>query len=207
MQFCAEKLKFDADDQPDLNGISIRYNFDTFHQAFLSLFILLTGENWNEMMYNAMRATSNFTSLYFIIVIILGNFIIVQLLVTIVITNFDESCKFTQKRKIINKIETNIKLGESMMQSIAIVFGNDFEIDHFNDVVKSISIRMPRNKDLKTFKKMTTYKSERKFISIVSKDINNYYNIGTDNNKYTDCRPKFTVFKEEVKQKINEDKE
>ena len=171
MQFFAGKLKFNDDDQLDSDGRSVRYNFDTFPRAFLSVFILLTGENWNEMMYNAMRATSNFASLYFVIVIILGNFIIIQLLVAIVITNFDESRKFTQKRKIIYEIETNLKLGKSMTQSIAIVLGNNFEIDHFNDVVKSISVRIPKNKrnqDLKTFKKMITCKIQYKFISIIS---------------------------------------
>ena len=160
MQFFAGKLKFNSEDQPDSNGTSVRYNFDTFPRAFLSVFILLTGENWNEMMYNAMRATSNFASLYFIIVILLGNFIIVQLLVAIVINNFDESRKFTQKRKIIDEIEANVKLGKSMTQSIAIVLGNDFEIDHHDDIVRSISIKVPKNKDLKKFKKTMTYKSE-----------------------------------------------
>lgn len=58
MQFFAGKLKFNSNDRPDDNGESPRYNFDTFDQAFLSVFIILTGENWNEFMYDAMRATS-----------------------------------------------------------------------------------------------------------------------------------------------------
>ena len=144
MQFFAGKLKFNDDDQLDSNGRSVRYNFDTFPRAFLSVFILLTGENWNEMMYNAMRATSNFASIYFIIVMILGNFIIVQLLVAIVITNFDKSHKFTQKRKIINEIEANLKLGKSIIKSIGIVLGEIMKIEHHEENENNDAIKFSR---------------------------------------------------------------
>ena len=147
MQFFAGKLKFNSDDEPDSNGTSVRYNFDTFPRAFLSVFILLTGENWNEMMYNAMRATSNFACFYFIIVTVLGNFIIVQLLVAIVITNFDESRKFTQKRKIVDEIEASIEEGNSVIQSIKLVFGEDIEIEENEkneDRGKANSFKIPK---------------------------------------------------------------
>lgn len=57
MQFFSGNIKFNDLDQPDPDGESPRYNFDRFDKAFLSVFIIFTGENWNEMMYNAMRST------------------------------------------------------------------------------------------------------------------------------------------------------
>lgn len=170
MQFFAGKLKFNSADQPDSNGRSIRYNFDTFPRAFLSVFILLTGENWNEMMYDAMRATSNFASLYFIVVIVLGNFIIVQLLVAIVINNFDNSRILTQKRKIIDEIEANIELGHTIIQSIEIVLGKDIEIDEENDYARGNSFKLFKKFSMRRKKTISKFQ----FFIILSKNKNNY---------------------------------
>lgn len=134
MQFFAGKIKFNEDDQYDPNGTSPRYNFDDFGNAFLAIFIIFTGENWNEMMYDAMRSTTGFAALYFIIVIVLGNIIILQLLVAIVLSNFDESRKLTAKRKIIDEIESNLIEGKSIQESVQIVLGKDFIIkDAFDE--------------------------------------------------------------------------
>ena len=126
MQLFAGNLKFDENDQPDSNGSSPRYNFDNFWRAFLSVFIIFTGENWNEMMYNGMRSTTPIAALYFMVVIVVGNIIILQLLVAIVLSNFDESRKLTAKRKIIDEIENNVADGKTVDESIEIVIGGDF---------------------------------------------------------------------------------
>ena len=97
MQFFAGEIKFNEDDLPDPNGVSPRYNFDDILNSFLSVFIILTGENWNEMMYNAMRSTNPSASIYFILVIVMGSIIILQLLVAILINNFDDSHKIAEK--------------------------------------------------------------------------------------------------------------
>jgi hypothetical protein len=146
MQFFGGKLKFDHVDKHDTkNGTSIRYNFDTFPRAFLSVFIILTGENWNEMMYDSMRATSNFAAFYFIIVIVWGNFIILQLLVAIVINNFDESRKLTEKRKIIDEVEFYIELGNPIIESIQKVLGKNVVIQDDEENLRG-SINFSRKK-------------------------------------------------------------
>lgn len=146
MQFFAGNLKFDVNDKPNKNGTSVRYNFDTFPKAFLSIFIILTGENWNNFMYDAMRATSNLAWVYYIIVMVMGNIIIVQLLLAIIITNFDESRKFTQKRNIIDEIELNIELGKTVGESIAIVLGEDFNLEQDEEKLKNVSVRLSKKK-------------------------------------------------------------
>ena len=34
-----------------------RYHFDDFGTALLSIFVVLSGENWNEIMFDSHRAT------------------------------------------------------------------------------------------------------------------------------------------------------
>ena len=138
MQFFAGKIKFNEDGQYDSNGISPRYNFDNFGNAFLAIFIIFTGENWNEMMYSAMLSTTRLASIYFIIVIVLGNIIILQLLVAIVLSNFDESRKLTAKRKIIDEIESNLIDGKSIQEAVQVVLGKDFIINGAFDGQESL---------------------------------------------------------------------
>ena len=53
MQFFAGKLKFDEDGNLDLeNGIISRENFDNIGWAFLTIFKVLIGDNWNIIMYD-----------------------------------------------------------------------------------------------------------------------------------------------------------
>lgn len=124
MQFFAGKLKFDENDAYDPNGKSPRYNFNTFFDASLLVFIILTGENWNEIMYDSMRSTSIIACVYFIIVMIFGNIIMLQLLVAIVLSNFDESHKNSEKRRIILAIEEKIELGSTVEDAIQLTLGH-----------------------------------------------------------------------------------
>lgn len=133
MQFFAGKLRTNENDQCDSNGVSPRYNFDDFFGAFLSVFIILTGENWNEMMYNAMRCTSQIACLYFITVLVLGNIIMLQLLVAIVLSNFDQSHKNTEKRKIVLAIEQKIDLGKTVDEAIELILGHMLKIEINDD--------------------------------------------------------------------------
>lgn len=133
MQFFAGELKFNADDLPDPTGKSVRYNFDTFFNAFISIFIILTGEGWNEIMYDTMRSVGDQAALFFIAILVLGNMIMIQLLVAIVITNFDESHKIASKRKIIDSIEDKMELGKTVYEAMHMVIGNVFSIEHHDE--------------------------------------------------------------------------
>ena len=65
-----------------------RHNFDTFFWAFLTAFQILTGENWNEVMYDVMRSTSYFAASYCIVIIIIGNYILLNLFLAILLDHF-----------------------------------------------------------------------------------------------------------------------
>ncbi|KAJ7416236.1 hypothetical protein WISP_72798 [Willisornis vidua] len=54
-------------------------NFDTFPAAIMTVFQILTGEDWNEVMYNGIRSQGGvrsgmWSSIYFIVLTLFGNF-------------------------------------------------------------------------------------------------------------------------------------
>eukprot|EP00930_Biecheleria_cincta_P047048 TRINITY_DN3254_c0_g2_i1.p1 TRINITY_DN3254_c0_g2~~TRINITY_DN3254_c0_g2_i1.p1 ORF type:complete len:2356 (-),score=376.43 TRINITY_DN3254_c0_g2_i1:34-6066(-) len=66
-----------------------RAHFDTFLWSFITIFQMLTGENWNTVMYDGMRSSGWAYFFFFLFVIIFGNFIILNLFLAILMTNFD----------------------------------------------------------------------------------------------------------------------
>uniref|UniRef100_A0AAQ5YEZ5 Voltage-dependent N-type calcium channel subunit alpha n=1 Tax=Amphiprion ocellaris TaxID=80972 RepID=A0AAQ5YEZ5_AMPOC len=62
-------------------------NFDTFPAAILTVFQILTGEDWNAVMYHGIESQGGvhggmFSSIYFIVLTLFGNCILPQLIVT-----------------------------------------------------------------------------------------------------------------------------
>ena len=85
------------------------------------------------MMYDAMRATSELAAVYFVLVMIMGNIIMLQLLVAIVLSNFDESRKVSAKRSIIDNIENFLNDGMSIKVAVQKVMGDKFIIEEDDD--------------------------------------------------------------------------
>ena len=68
-----------------------RHNFDSFGWAMLSIFQVLTGENWNEVMYDSMRFPQDMAwtvAIYFVSLTIIGNYIFLNLFLAILLDNF-----------------------------------------------------------------------------------------------------------------------
>jgi hypothetical protein len=81
-----------------------RYNFDTFQQAFTLSFDLLSGENWNNSLFNGMNSSANhyLTAIYFITAILIGNQTLLSLFLAIVLDSFssvDEESHDTQEKR------------------------------------------------------------------------------------------------------------
>ena len=77
--------KFDFPDE----GVP-RHNFDTLIWSIVTVFQILTGEDWNAVMYDGVRATNSLATLYFILLLVVGNFIVVNLFVAILLSSFSE---------------------------------------------------------------------------------------------------------------------
>ena len=67
-----------------------RTNYDTFWIAYVSVFQIMTIENWHYNMYDSMRTNAPIyvTGLFYVVWIFIGNFILLNLLLTIIFDAF-----------------------------------------------------------------------------------------------------------------------
>lgn len=67
-------------------------NFDTFNWSFLTSFVIMTNENWNGILYDCLRAdVSPFITIpYMISWIFIGNFMLLNLFLAILLDAFSE---------------------------------------------------------------------------------------------------------------------
>uniref|UniRef100_A0A8C1TTS3 Voltage-dependent T-type calcium channel subunit alpha n=1 Tax=Cyprinus carpio TaxID=7962 RepID=A0A8C1TTS3_CYPCA len=72
----------DGDTLPD------RKNFDSLLWAIVTVFQILTQEDWNKVLYNGMASTSPVAALYFIALMTFGNYVLFNLLVAILVEGF-----------------------------------------------------------------------------------------------------------------------
>jgi voltage-dependent calcium channel L type alpha-1D len=69
-----------------------RANFDTISSACTTVFIIIIGEDWPAIAYNFVRSYGNnceYISLYFIFVLVVGNFMLLSLFTAILLQNFE----------------------------------------------------------------------------------------------------------------------
>ncbi|KAF4133455.1 Voltage-dependent L-type calcium channel domain-containing protein [Phytophthora infestans] len=95
MQTFANQFRFDEYGYPvDRNHEAAyipRANFDTLLWSVVTVFQILTGENWNVVMMDGWRSSGWSAVLYFVSLVVLGNFIVLNLFLAILLGNFDES--------------------------------------------------------------------------------------------------------------------
>ncbi len=75
-------------------------NFDTFAIALLTVFQVLTGEDWNEVMYQGIESqgghrSGNVYSLYFIILTLFGNYTLLNVFLAIAVDNLANAQELT----------------------------------------------------------------------------------------------------------------
>ena len=73
-------------------------------------------------MYNHIRGTSKFQCLYFIILVTLGNIVMLNLFLAILLGNFDRARNFGEKKKIFDAFDALAKMGYKLSISIAYLF-------------------------------------------------------------------------------------
>ena len=86
-----------------------RSNFDSFSWSMVTVFQILTGENWNVIMYDGWRARGTIAVVYILSLIIVGVFIVMNLFLAILLKKFEESGDFVNEVKIEERI---VKLQE-----------------------------------------------------------------------------------------------
>jgi Na+-transporting methylmalonyl-CoA/oxaloacetate decarboxylase gamma subunit len=124
MSFFAGQLKFDDDDKVDHeNGESPRTNFDNLGWAIITIFQVLLGEGWNEIMYRTMRSVNKFWAVYYIVLVIFGNIIMLNLFLAILLGNFDKARMYGQKKKIFEAFK-EIMERKSLNEALDIILGD-----------------------------------------------------------------------------------
>lgn len=108
MELYAYKIKFNDDDYLDLSdkGKYPRSNFNTPLGAFLSVFIVLANDGWTDIYFDHYRATNpTIASLFFISILFIGQFMLLNLFIAILIENFEQLSVCSSLTLKLNKIK------------------------------------------------------------------------------------------------------
>uniref|UniRef100_A0A8D3BJI5 Voltage-dependent L-type calcium channel subunit alpha n=1 Tax=Scophthalmus maximus TaxID=52904 RepID=A0A8D3BJI5_SCOMX len=149
MQVFGGKFNFPNQTKP-------RSTFDSFPQAIITVFQILTGEDWNTVMYDGIMAHGGpgmpgiLVSIYFIILFVCGNFILLNVFLAIAVDNLAEAESLTlaqkekaeeQKLSIPTKLDIKIN-GQQINQFVS--FSNlQLKIDEFESNVNEIKDPFP----------------------------------------------------------------
>jgi voltage-dependent calcium channel L type alpha-1D len=93
MELYAYRVIFTNEEKDEVvteEGVYPRANFNTFLSGFTTIFIVFIGEDWNSSMYDHVRATGNGGIFFFISLFILGNLVLLNLFLAILLKNFEE---------------------------------------------------------------------------------------------------------------------
>ncbi|KAG5309822.1 CAC1A protein, partial [Acromyrmex insinuator] len=93
-------------------------NFNTFTIALLTVFQILTGEDWNEVMYKGIESQSMAYSVYFIVLMLFGNYTLLNVFLAIAVDNLanaqelsaaEEEKQEEDKEKQLQELEKEIE--------------------------------------------------------------------------------------------------
>lgn len=106
MELFAFKVRFDDNGNPtDDGGSAPSSNFDDFLEAFTSVFIVLANDGWSTIYFEHYRACGGLiSSLFFISLLLIGQFILWNLFLAILLNNFDEDSKDQEVEKEADKL-------------------------------------------------------------------------------------------------------
>lgn len=68
-----------------------RANFDSIFGSILSVFQVLSGENWNEIMYDCIRVNGIVGAVYAVTIFFVGNYVMLNLFLAILLQNFESA--------------------------------------------------------------------------------------------------------------------
>ena len=92
MEMFGYKVKFNSEGQVDLkNGKYPNSTFNTFTEGFASVFIILANDGWSTIFFDHYRAIGPIQALiFFLSLLIIGQFILLNLFLAILLQNFDD---------------------------------------------------------------------------------------------------------------------
>uniref|UniRef100_A0A2C9LKY1 Ion transport domain-containing protein n=1 Tax=Biomphalaria glabrata TaxID=6526 RepID=A0A2C9LKY1_BIOGL len=104
-------------------------NFDTFPIALLTVFQILTGADWNEVMYNGINAQGGvegqgmFYSIYFVVLTLFGSYTLLNVFLAIAVDNLANAQELTAAEEAQEKKEADRR--EEIEQQLAAAAASD----------------------------------------------------------------------------------
>jgi hypothetical protein len=91
LELFAYRLQGDSKEELFKDPLSHRSKFDTFVESFFSVFLILVGDGWTQMYHDFYLNQSPWVStVYFHSLIIVGQFILLNLFISVLIENFEQ---------------------------------------------------------------------------------------------------------------------
>lgn len=126
MSFFAGQIRFNEEtDRVDReHGTLPRTHFDTLFWSVITIFQVMMGESWNEIMYQSMRSVSHISATYFIALVVGGNIIMLNLFLAILLGNFDKARNFQQKKRVFEAIRESVFAGQTLNETLDKILGD-----------------------------------------------------------------------------------
>ncbi|KAK5850441.1 hypothetical protein PBY51_001322 [Eleginops maclovinus] len=105
--------KFGSEVLANKDTVPDRKNFDSLLWAIVTVFQILTQEDWNKVLYNGMHSTTPVAALYFIALMTFGNYVLFNLLVAILVEGFqtEEVTKREDLHAVLSLIQLPVDSG------------------------------------------------------------------------------------------------
>ncbi|KAK3529403.1 hypothetical protein QTP70_031133, partial [Hemibagrus guttatus] len=131
-------------------------SYDTFGWAFLALFRLMTQDYWENLFQLTLRAAGKTYMIFFVVVIFLGSFYLINLILAVVAMAYDEQNQATiaearEKEEEFQRMLEQIKNEEQQLQAVSMASlasqrtqskGSEIGADDGDDVIKDCNGRI-----------------------------------------------------------------
>lgn len=158
-------------------------NFDNLLSSLLQVMLISTLDNWTIIMYNIQRAFTNYAWIYFVSLVIFGNYILLNLTLALIKVKFSETHKIIKsEKKKISRLSRSYDFMEIKRQGLWIGKRKMSEIvinKNINTIISppANSIKSPHYKNERSDNKESFQSDEKNMIKLINSN-----NISSNNN-------------------------
>ncbi|KAH8064633.1 hypothetical protein JL722_1510 [Aureococcus anophagefferens] len=95
-----------------------RLNFDTFTMAFVTNFVIISADGWNQIMYATMDACGAVTAIYFILLFVVGRYAILSMLIAVIFDQVERDSILVIKQSAQTTMVSIFKFERGLMHMI-----------------------------------------------------------------------------------------
>nr|XP_040563889.1 voltage-dependent T-type calcium channel subunit alpha-1H-like isoform X2 [Lepeophtheirus salmonis] len=165
---CIDWNQYYTDCKPgDINPFHGAISFDNIGLAWVAIFLVISLEGWTDVMYFVQDAHSFWNWVYFVLLIVIGSFFMINLCLVVIATQFSE----TKRRETAKMKAERAKFQSSSTLSS---FTNSETTNCYREIIKLIAhlLRKLRYRTRKFLKKVRTQRLEKKEKKYLQKQAN-----------------------------------